>query len=463
MEWGTFLMKVKNSLFRKIFIFSISIVIFTVFVNYILNLSFIDRFYLARKKNTITKVIHDLKHIADDQLLEDFIENARDSEGIDIIIVNEDFFKKVPDRPKGNPRNPNGLIAPKNRNYRMEPMEKREKGKFYVDTYRSGIKILSLTKYIGANRIAILNTSLSVMTSHKHEMNVFNIITTIVAIFLSSVIGRVFSKRITKNIAKVNAVAKRISVLDFSDRLELNSEDEIGELSKSINIMSESLESSIENLKSFASNASHELRTPITVINTHAQGLLSGIAKTDKDKISYYKAIAKKSHEMSEIVENLLTISRLSSPGIKLNYQEINIIDLIEDSIEKYEFIELEKDIEWDIKVKKVIINCDPKLFKIAIDNIVQNALKYSKEEEKITIYKEENKLVFSNTIQGKISCDLATLWDPFSRGDNATDNVIDGKGLGLSIIKKIIEVNEYKCGIEQIDNLFLFFIYLEK
>ncbi|MGF6906762.1 HAMP domain-containing sensor histidine kinase [Fusobacterium sp. PH5-44] len=456
-------MKVKNSLFRKIFIFSISIVIFTVFVNYILNLSFIDSFYLSRKKNALTKIVHDLKHIADDQLLEDFIENVRDSEGIDIIIVNEDFFKKRSDRPKGNPRTPNGLIAPKNRNYRMEPFEKREKGKFYTDTYRSGVQILSLSQYIGTNRIAILNTSLSVMTSHKHEMNVFNIITTIVAIFLSSIIGRLFSKRITKNIAKVNTVAKKISVLDFSDRLNIDSEDEIGELSKSINTMSESLEASIENLKAFASNASHELRTPITVINTHAQGLLNGTAKSDKDKISYYKAIAKKSNEMSEIVENLLTISRLSSPGIRLNYKEINIVDLIEESIEKYEFIELEKDIEWDVKVKKLMINCDPKLFKIAIDNIVQNALKYSKEEEKITVSKEENKLIFANTIQGKISCDLVTLWDPFSRGDNATDNVIDGKGLGLSIIKKIIEVNDYKCGIEQKENLFLFFIDLAK
>ena len=109
------------------------------------------------------------------------------------------------------------------------------------------------------------------------------------------------------------------------------------------------------------------------------------------------------------------------------------------------------------------MIECDPKLFKIAMDNIVQNALKYSKEEEKIIIYEKNNSLYFENIVNAKLTCDISTLWSPFSRGDNATEHAIDGKGFGLSIIKQIIQINGYTCAIEIKDNVFLFSINLKK
>jgi len=434
-------------------------------MSYVLNIFFIDDFYIARKERVILKIKDAVIKISDEEELEEFIDNVRDTHGVDILIVDDSFFKRDHNtRPRRNHNPPVGLIVPKQRSNRYIPRFERENEKFYVDNVpHTSIKILSYAYDFDNNKTVILSTSLSVMTSHKHEMNIFNIITTCIALFISTILGRIISKKITKNIAKANTIAKKISVLDFSQKLEIDSEDEIGELSKSINVMSESLESSIENLKSFASNASHELRTPITVINTHAQGLLNGIAKTEKDKISYYKAISKKSNEMAEIVENLLTISRISSPGIKLNFEKVNILDLIENSREKYEVIELEKDIEWDIQIKNVILECDPRLFKIAIDNIIQNALKYSKEEKEVKVYVEDNNLCFANTINGKLSCDISTLWDPFARGSNATENTIDGKGLGLSIVKKILETNGYECNIKLVSNSFIFMINLNR
>ena len=455
-------MKPKSSLFRKIFIFSIFIVLFTVCMSYILNIFFVDDFYVARKKKVILEIASEVIKITDEDELDEFIDNARDAEGVDILVVDENFFKIENYNIRRNTNPPAGLIAPKQRNNRYIPRLKIEHDKFYADIIpHTNIRILSYSYNFDGNKTALLSTSLSVMASHKHEMNIFNVITTLIALLISTIIGRIFSKKITKNIGEANIIAKKISVLDFSQKLEIDSEDEIGELSRSINIMSESLESSIENLKSFASNASHELRTPITVINTHAQGLLGGTAKTEKDKISYYKAIAKKSSEMAEIVENLLTISRISSPRIELNFEKVNLLDLIESSREKYEVIELEKDIEWDIQVKNPIIECDPRLFRIAITNIIQNALKYSMEEKEIKIYEENSNICFSNTTNGKISGDISTLWNPFTRGSNAIENAIDGKGLGLSIIKKIVEINGYKCNIKLGDDSFIFMINL--
>ena len=222
--------------------------------------------------------------------------------------------------------------------------------------------------------------------------------------------------------------------------------------------MSGNLESSIENLKSFASNASHELKTPITVINSHAQALVSGIIKGNSLP-KYYRNILKESIEMNDLVTNLLTISKLSSPGIRLNQTEVSSLNLIKNSIEKYETLELEKDINWIFPEGDFIILGEEKLLKTAFDNIIQNALKYSKENGIIYISSDKNKLKIENTMDSTLSKDKELLWEPFSRGENATDKSIDGNGLGLSIVKMILKLNGLIPEIEIKNNKFIFII----
>ena len=267
-----------------------------------------------------------------------------------------------------------------------------------------------------------------------------------------------FSQKITKDLEKLNLAAKKISILDFSEKISINRNDEIGELSNSINTMSGNLESSIENLKSFASNASHELKTPITVINSHAQALVSGIIKGDSLP-KYYRNILKESIEMNDLVTNLLTISKLSSPGIKLKQTEVSSLNLIKKSIDKYETLELEKDINWIFPKDDFIIFGEEKLLKTAFDNIIQNSLKYSKENGTISISIDKNKLIIENTMDCTLSKDKELLWEPFSRGENATDKNIDGNGLGLSIVKMILKLNGLIPEIEIKNNKFIFII----
>ena len=306
--------------------------------------------------------------------------------------------------------------------------------------------------------VLIISTSLTAMKNYKREISLFNILTTIAALLISAVIGSIFSKKITKDLEKLNLAAKKISILDFSEKISINRNDEIGELSDSINTMSGNLESSIENLKSFASNASHELKTPITVINSHAQALVSGIIKGNSLP-KYYRNILKESIEMNDLVTNLLTISKLSSPGIRLNQTEVSSLNLIKNSIEKYETLELEKDINWIFPEGDFIILGEEKLLKTAFDNIIQNALKYSKENGIIYISSDKNKLKIENTMDSTLSKDKELLWEPFSRGENATDKSIDGNGLGLSIVKMILKLNGLIPEIEIKNNKFIFII----
>ncbi|WP_300329075.1 HAMP domain-containing sensor histidine kinase [Fusobacterium sp.] len=430
-------MKIKINFFRKIFILSIFIVFFTVVVGYILNIFFLDRFYIYRKKESMRIAAETTKTLISKKYkdeFEEYREDLKDKEGIDISIV------------RG-----------KNHLRRKGEVGKIREGFNITNIARTNSKLLIYNETLPDNRNLVLRTSLSVMSAHKHEMNIFNLVTTIISVFISMILGRIFSKKITSNLEKLNKATKKISVLDFSEKIDIKSGDEIEELSNSINTMSKDLNSSIENIKSFSSNASHELRTPITVINTYAQALTNGVAKTEEERKKYYSAILKESNNMSDLVNNLLIISRLSSPGIKLNKEKINLLDLIKESIEKYEILELEKDIEWDIKIKNERLICDKKIFKIAMDNIIHNALKYSKDSEKIKIYSFENEICIENKIENKIK-DVEKLWEPFARGENANELKIQGYGLGLALIKRIMDLNNIPCGIKLKDENFIFY-----
>ena len=430
-------MRLKINFFQKIFIFSVAIVIFTVSIGYILNIFFLDDFYLYRKKENMLKVAEKAKILIAERRrdeLDEYKEDLRDKEGIDIAILRE------------------------HKQHMRRREEENIKEGFNVATVtKAKIKLLIYSEKLPDGRNLTLRTSLSVMSSHKHELSIFNVLTTVVSVMLSMLVGRVFSKKITMNIEKLNSVTRKISVLDFSEKTDVHTGDEIEELSKNIDIMSNNLNLSIENLKSFASNASHELRTPITVISTHAQALANGIVKEEQEQRKYYKVILKESSYMNDLVGNLLTISRLSSPGIKLDMKDVNFKEILKDSIEKYEILELEKDIEWDIAISDISIKCDEKIFRIAIDNLVHNALKYSKSEDVIKVYIQDNKLFIENSIKGKLDS-VDNLWEPFTRGENAKEEKIDGNGLGLSIVKKIMELNKIDFGILIEDKKFKFF-----
>ena len=294
------------------------------------------------------------------------------------------------------------------------------------------------------------------MSSHRHEVYFLNMITLVISLILSILISRTFAKKIINNIAELNRVTKKITNLDFSEKSVVNTQDELLELSKNINIMSDSLSSSINSLKTFVSNASHELKTPITVINSHAQLLLKGGLSIEDEK-KYYRAILKESNSMNTLVQDLLLMSRLSAVGVKLEVESLDFMSMLKESIEKYEFLELQKDIEWEIKLNKIKIEGNRKFFQIALNNIIQNALKYSPNESIIKIYEEGENIVFENPMYPLKEQELDILVEPFARGVNASELKIEGHGLGLSLIKKILELHGFDFRIEEKNNIFIF------
>lgn len=433
-------MRIKINLFRKIFIFSIFLIIFTVGLSYTLSVFVSDSFYIARKKEEIRELVPTIKKLMfDERILEDYVDDIKNTQGIDVYLSDNSYYDSFYGIEYDN-------------NY-----DDIEDGFHINNIGKTHIMLLVYKEKLSNEKTLFMSTSLSVMSSHRHEVYFLNLITLILSLILSIIISRLFAKKITKNIFELNRVAKKITNLDFSEKALVDTSDELLELSENINTMSNSLSTSINSLKSFVSNASHELKTPITVINSHAQMLLKNTNSNEEERKKYYKAILKESNSMNNLVQDLLLLSRLSALDLKFDIKLESFNSMLEESIEKYEFLELEKDIQWNIKVDNLNLLVNRKFFQIALNNIIQNALKYSPNRSTIKIYQDKNRIIFENPTSITETQSSETLLQPFARGDNANELKIDGHGLGLSLIKKILELHNLPFSIEIKDNIFIF------
>lgn len=435
-----YLTKIRVNFFTKIFGFSLFIVLITILINYTFNAIFLEKFYIYRKKELMLKVIQNAKIIYETQSensFENYIYDVKESMGIEVDIKNK----------KKNHMMGNHMMR------RSDSIENIPYNKF-VDKELLGndAKILYYGEELSKDSGIFVSTSLSIIQAHSHESNIFNIMTALVALIVSLGSGLIFSKRITKDIGYLNEKADKISRLDFPKNIEINRNDEIGDLSRSLEKMSKELSTSVSNLKSFVSNASHELRTPIAVICTHATALLEHKEIEEKEKRKYYEIILKVGNEMKELIENLLTLSKLDSTVFKLKKENINLRKIIEEALERYDIIELERDINVEISLVTENIIGDPRILKLVLNNLIQNALKYSIIGGSVKISQTLNCLVIENTFQGELGNEIEKLLQPFSRGRNAEDFKFDGMGLGLSIISKALNLAsiKYEIGVDQ-------------
>lgn len=438
-------MKIKVNIFQKIFTLSIFLIIFTIIVSYLFSIFLADSFYIHRKKGEILKIVDNAKKLSiDEDIFKDYASELKNKEGINLHILSTNS-DELDDATQDSSKTEERYF------YQLEDGFHIKKLPF------SNIMLLVYREELENGESLFVTTSLSVMSSHRHEVYSLHIVTLFLTMILSIFLCRFFAKKIVRNISELNRVASKITNLDFSEEVNIDTTDELNELGKNINTMSKSLSSSIENLNSFVSNASHELKTPITVINTHAQALLNGTITDETLKKKYYKVLLKESEEMSSLVNDLLLLSKLTTLEKNIVKEECSLLQFLENSIEKFEILELQKNIEWNIKIGEIRVFVNQKLFKVVIDNLINNALKYSPEDSIINIYSVENNIVFENPMYSSKTENIDNLFQPFHRGNSATEFNIEGHGLGLSLIKKILDLHSINYCIKIENNLFKF------
>ena len=291
--------------------------------------------------------------------------------------------------------------------------------------------------------IVMITSEQSIRSGLKHVYEIVWL-SAIVAVIVAAIIIYYFAKKIIINpLNEINIAARRLARGDVGKRVNITSNDEIGELANSFNVMAEAIEESDKNRRDFISNVSHELRSPITSIKGFVAGILDGVIPKDKENY-YLNIVYDEIRRLSRLVIDLLDISAMEEGKFKLNMVEFDINILIKQCIAKFDGKIRNKGVNVEVTFGREheFVYADRDRLIQVLTNIIDNAMKYSNDNGniKITTNDKGSKVYVSVFNNGPLLKDeeLARIWDRFYKSDKARTNK-DSTGLGLPIVRLIL------------------------
>ena len=346
--------------------------------------------------------------------------------------------------------------------------------------------MILLIEKIEKNSFLIVHSPVYAIGEALKVSSNFTIFALIIAVLLSVVVSIIISKKISKPVLEISVVAEKISNLEFEKRIEIARDDEVGDLAKAINKMSDSLRITIEDLKisnerlkleiqkekeidkmrrEFISNVNHELKTPIALIKGFTEGLKDNIASPE-DRDYYLDVIDDECNNMDVLVKRLLLLSKYESE-FEIEKSEFNIQNLLDELLKRYRVDYEKKNIKVEVNVSEdFLLIADYKELKIAIDNLFRNAISHTEENKYIDIEckKEADKMIVTmkNSYKEMSQEEIEKLWIPFNKEDKARTRKFGGTGLGLSIVGAILKKHNFTYGASYENGEIKFYFYDE-
>ncbi|PEP16421.1 sensor histidine kinase [Bacillus wiedmannii] len=329
------------------------------------------------------------------------------------------------------------------------------------------IKSSFFVKYIAKDDMLIL---VGVSIAHSNEviktLNSFYFYIFGITIFLIIVLVWILSTTITRPLKELSNVAEDISNLKF-ERAKVKTNDEIGDLANSINIMSEKLNEAHEDLtdrnehlKRFMGDVTHELKTPIALVKAYSMGIKDGL-----DDGTYIDTIIKQTDHISNLIEELLRFSKLERDV--LEKEEFDIKSLVQSILDKHK-IELESkeiDLQVNYNVGDAVVYADVNKMKMVFQNLISNSLKYTANQNiKITLEDRNENIYFQiqNGMNAEQMKDIDKIWEPFYVLESSRSKDHSGTGLGLAIVKSILERHGFDYGVSTIEEDIRFYINMK-
>lgn len=289
----------------------------------------------------------------------------------------------------------------------------------------------------------------------KHLLVDMSVAIFLILIFTSVMLTRWIHRGVFHPINELNKAMREIKEGNFEYSLETNMKGEIGDLYRNYEDMrlrlKESTEENTANEKQnreLISNISHDLKTPITAIKGYVEGIMDGVADTPEKMDKYIKTIYNKANDMERLINELTYYSGIDNNRIPYNFHRINVADYFGDCVEE---------VGMDLEQRNIMLNysnladpatvviADPEQMKKVINNIISNSVKYMDKPEgviDIRILDEVDSIRIEIEDNGKgiAQKDLGRIFERFYRTDASRNSAQGGSGIGLSIVRKIIE-----------------------
>lgn len=277
---------------------------------------------------------------------------------------------------------------------------------------------------------------------------------TLILFAAAVIMAYILSKAFTKPILQIEKVAKKISSGNLKVRVENKSKDEIGQLAATINKMGQELHKTEQLRRDFIANVSHELRTPLSLIRGYAETLRDITGNIPEKREKQIGIIIDESQRLSGLVNDILNLSQLQAGAVKLEIKPFSIDRTIESILKRYEGISSENKIIINSAVSAGLkVNADEKRIEQVLFNLINNAFNNTKPGGRIEVkaWDKEGyvKIEVRDTGTGISEELLEHIWDRYYRGDRTENKNVIGTGIGLAIVKNLLEAHSAKYGIE--------------
>ncbi|MCX7714694.1 MAG: cell wall metabolism sensor histidine kinase WalK [Clostridia bacterium] len=367
-----------------------------------------------------------------------------------------------------------------NRLYEGETLNIGQKIHYIYKNGESGDKYMVVVKKIekdGLGQMIFAVTTLKSVDEAVEVMQGSHILWFFVAFFVVVAMSIIFSQLVTRPILNITQVTTKMKNLDFSQKCEVHSQDEVGKLAQNINDMSTQLDATIHELmdaneklmsdiererkielqrKEFVAAVSHELKTPLAIIRAYSEGLNDNISSEKRER--YLNVIVDETKKMDALVLDMLENSRLEAGVQKLDIKEHDICPFLKKIVSRFEHNCAEKDIRMILNFSsdEMKANFDSGKIEQVVTNFITNAIRHTPNGHKIYVSVSEKgtkKLVCVEN-EGKHipENELDKVWDRFYKIDKSRDRSMGGTGLGLSIAKNILLLHKAAYGVENTD-----------
>lgn len=489
------LKSVRSRLFATLSGLVILIIAFLVLVNNLV----LGEYFLYSKRHALKNVYtiideyyqNPIENNLEEQLEKIAVQNnfdilIRNDQNVNVYTSNKDFYATF------NQMNymtnkfniANGELIEKNENYVIRKMKDE----------KNGVNYIVLLAELNNGYFLFIRMPITTIIESVKISNNFLYLMAGMTILISAVIVSYVSKRFTEPILELNTIAEKMSNLDFSTKYEItDTGDEINNLGKSINLMSEKLEKTIKQLrntnielekdieekskidemrKSFISDVSHELKTPIALIQGYSEGLLENVNSDEESRKFYAEVILDETNKMDMLVKQLLELMKLEYGKREFNDAKFNVVELEKEVVRKCNVMLEEKNIEVEFETPEEInVIADDFYIEQVISNYLTNAIKHVKDINGKKIIKIRNSV---NVEKGKVRVNVFNtgdnieeeninrVWNRFYKIDESRNRNDGGTGIGLAFVKAIMSNYNNEYGLVNKEDGVEFFFELE-
>ncbi|MCL1805096.1 MAG: HAMP domain-containing histidine kinase [Clostridiales bacterium] len=475
-----------KSIRSKLLTFMCCLTAFVLIFGWLVNSLFLERFYLYSKGNTLLRSmasINQMYNSGEDVELE--MDKMQVNQGVQVIIFTQRLevryytwqnvmnlgFGRM--RIMGEPDLLGFVNRQTNNNYEIS--------RNYDE--RLGMEYLDLVGALDNGYYALLRIPIQTITDSAGIANRFLLITAVFSILVSMLISWRLSTQIARPIRAVEDIAKSMSSMDFSRRIAVGSRDEIGSLASSINALSDHLQETIEELqeknaqleedidyiskmderrKEFLASVSHELKTPIALIQGYAEALEEKVVTSEENRDYYFHVISDEADKMNALVKKLVSLNNLEAGHDELYLEDFDVVALVRSAAQRGRSLPGAEELDFLLKCpEEAWVTADDFLIEEVVFNYITNAIHYAAGRKFVRITVRQMQETPGKPVRVEVfnsgsylnDEERERVWESFYKADKSRSREYGGSGLGLSVVRAAMERHKCAYGVENIED----------